>query len=947
VISPKLVEVGRHKDIELITLAEVISVSGTPGHFQAHVRQYPRYVDVEKCIACGVCAEKCPKKVPNAYEGGLIQRRAAYLKYAQAVPLKYAIDADQCIYLTKGKCKACEKFCPTGAIDLKDHEKELHLDIGAVVLATGVQPYDPGRHDTFGYGRYPNVVTSLEFERILSASGPFGGHLVRPSDKEPPQKIAWLQCVGSRDEHPGAHGYCSAVCCTYAVKEAILAKEHTKGKADTAVFYIDIRTHGKDFERYYNRAREELGVRFVKAKITNIRHDEETGGSRIHYLSEDGESVSEGFDIVVLSIGLEASDEGIKLAERLQVNLDSNRFAETPGFQPVNTSRPGIFVCGAFQSPKDIPSSVIESSAAAGAAGALLSDSRFSRIKSEVRPPETDVRGEPPRIGVFVCRCGTNIAGVVDVPGVVGFAAGLPGVVHAEENVFSCSQDSLEKMTKMIQKERLNRVIVAACTPRTHEPIFQQTLIQSGINKYLFEMVNIRNQCSWVHKSDPEKATLKAKDLVRMAVAKARILTPLPEPRLDIDPRALVIGGGIAGMTAAKMLSENGCTVYLIEKEAALGGNARRLFDSWKGENIREYLNERIDSVVSDPRISVYLNAGIDSVEGFVGNFKTTVSVNGSKERLEHGVTIIAAGASEYKPEEFLYGEDERVVTALELQERFLGRDPALGRIDTAVFIQCVGSRIPERPYCSKVCCTRSIRNALALKSLRPDMRIFVLYRDMRSYGLREELYRKARSEGIVFIPYDDGRGLSVERNGGAIEVTFTDRVLKRGMELHPDLLVLATAVVSNPQNRLAQLYKVQQNSDGFFIEAHVKLRPVDCASDGVFICGLAHSPKPIDEAVVEAQAAATRAGAVLFEKTRTVSGTVSYVDAAKCSGCGTCVSLCAFNAPRINEKTGKAEIEATLCKGCGLCTASCRSGAAQQKGFETEQIMEMIACAV
>lgn len=942
-ISPKLVEVGRHSNIAILTLSEVTTVSGEAGNFHVHITRHPRYVDMEKCIACGKCAEKCPKKIVNTYDGGLAHRKAAYLKYAQAVPLKYVIDPEHCIYLTRGKCRACEKVCPTGAIVFDESEKEITLDVGAIVLALGAETYDPGTHDTFGYGKYANVVTSLEFERILSASGPYGGHLLRPSDQETPGKIAWLQCIGSRDEHIGAKGYCSAVCCTYAVKEAILSKEHTKDRVDTAIFYIDIRTHGKDFERYYNRAKDALGVRFIKSKVTCLTHIKETDMQRIRYVDEAGRRVEEDFDMVVLSVGLGAARQGCDTANRLGVDLDHYRFVASSTFHPVETSRPGIFVCGTFGSPNDIPSSVIESSAAAGAAGGLLAARKWTLTKTVTRPVETDIRGEPIRVGVFVCRCGTNIASVVNVPLVVEMARGLPGVVHAEEGMFACSQDSLEKMARVIRDKRLNRVVVAACTPRTHEPLFQQTLINSGINKYLFDMANIRNQCSWVHKEDLKAATEKAKSLVRMAVAKTRMMHPLEEPTLEVDQQAMVIGGGVAGMTAARSLSDQGFLVFLVEKAAMLGGNARRLFETWRGENIPAYLAKLVDAVDSDTRISVFLNAQIEAVEGFIGNFKTTFSMGGKKETLAHGVTVIACGASELLPEGYHYGKDSRVMTALELQERIIDNDPFLAQRNTAVFVQCVGSRIPQRPYCSKVCCTRSVNSALRLKSIRPEMDVFILYRDMRTYGLREDLYRRARSAGIMFIRYDIDGDLIVEGDGEDLQVTFTDCVLRRKMEIRPDLLVLASAIVTETDHPLARFFKVQQNVDGFFTEAHVKLRPVDFATDGVFVCGLAHSPKPIGETIVQAQAAATRAAAVLSGKTRTVSGMVSMVAPNMCSRCGICVSVCPFGAPRFNEKTEKAEIEPTLCKGCGLCASSCRSGAIQQKGFENEQIMSMI----
>ena len=927
-----------------MTLSEVTGISGEEGDFEVNVTQHPRYVDTDKCIACGLCAEKCPKKVDNEYDAGLAKRKAAYVKYDQAVPLKYAIDPEQCIYLTKGKCRACEKFCPTGAINLEDQKKETTLKVGAVILSQGGETFDPGVHDIYKYKKYPNIVTSLEFERILSASGPYGGHMVKPSDgKTEPEKIAWLQCIGSRDEHLGARGYCSSVCCTYAVKEAMLAKEHCKNGLDTAIFFIDIRTTGKDFERYYNRAKDEQGVRFIKSKVTNILPVDDGGRHLILYVDDSGRRMEEEFDMVVLSVGLGVTEEGVQLAKRLGIALNPYNYASTGSFRPVESSVPGIYVCGAFQAPKDIPTSVIDSSAAAGIAGGRLREVRWNLTKKKQTPDETDVRGEPIKIGVFVCCCGTNIAGIVDVPAAVEYARKLPGVVYAEQNMFSCSQDSQEKIARTIKEQELNRVVVAACTPKTHEPLFQETLTNAGINKYLFEMANIRNQCSWVHRDDHEPATEKAKDLIRMSVSKVALLEPLTEPILEVDQTALVIGGGVAGMTAAKTLADQGYRTLLIDRAESLGGHARFIHETWRGEDVQEYLSALIEEVGSHKDIEIFLNSRITQVDGFVGNFTTTIEQDGETRELTHGVTIIASGASELKPEGYLYGEDQRVITALELQRRFIENDSSLKEINSAVFIQCAGSRIPERPYCSKICCTASLKSALQLKELNPRMNVFILYRDMRPYGLREDLYREARSRGIAFIRYNFDRGMEVSNKQEALEVAFTDFVLRRRMNIRPDLLVLAAAVVPEKDNPLAKLFKVPQNEDGFFLEAHVKLRPVDFATDGVFLCGLAHSPKPLDESISQAQAAAARAVTLLSAKTISVTGTVASVNPALCSSCGICVSVCPFSAPRFDDKTGRAEIEPTLCKGCGLCVASCRSGALYLKGFETSQIISMI----
>jgi heterodisulfide reductase subunit A len=897
---------------------------------------------MEKCIACGACAEKCPRKVANAYDAGLNQRKAIYVQYPQAVPLKYCIDPSQCIYLIRGKCRGCEKFCPTNAINFEDREKNITLNVGAVILACGSGAFNPAVHDTFGYSKSANIVTSLEFERMLSASGPYGGHMVRPSDKSEPEKIAWLQCVGSRDTHIGANGYCSSVCCTYAVKEAILAKEHSKNGLDAAIFYIDIRTFGKDFERYYNKAEREMGVRFIKSRIAQVEPMGENGRHLIRYVDGAGKSTAEDFDIVVLSVGLGVNDQAIALAEKLNIALNHYHFAKTDSFDPVRSSRPGIYVCGAFQGPKDIPTSVIDASAAAGEVGSRLYDARWTLTRTKEVPAQIDVKGEPPRIGVFVCCCGTNIAGFVDVPAVVAFAKTLPNVAYAAQNLFSCSQDTQGQISQIIKEQRLNRIVVSACTPKTHEPLFQETLANGGLNKYLFEMANIRNQCSWVHKNDRKQATEKAKDLVRMAVAKVALYEPLEEPKMKINQEALVIGGGVAGLTAARTLARQGYRTHLVEKEAELGGQARHINETWQGEPVGPFLQDLIANVRSDENIKIYLNASVENVDGFVGNFKTSIRNGGEPTVLEHGVTLLACGAAEFKPDDFSYGRDPRVLTGLELKHK-LKEDPTFDACTTAVFVQCVGSRIAERPWCSKVCCTQSIKGALDLKSINPAMNIFVLYRDIRSYGLREDLYRTARDRGIKFIRYNNDNGIDVKADENGLTINFTDRVLRRAMAIQTDLLVLASAIVPEQTNPLAQLYKVPQNPDGFFVEAHVKLRPNDFATDGVFVCGLAHAPKPIDESIAQAQAAAARAVTVLSALEISVSGTVALVAPNFCSQCGVCVAVCPFSAPKFNEKSGKAEIQATLCKGCGLCVASCRSGAIHLKGFDTSQIMAQI----
>ena len=901
---------------------------------------------MDRCIACGTCAEKCPRKVDDPFNENLIKRKAVYVEYAQAVPLKYAIDRDNCIYFQKGKCRACEKFCPSDAINFEEKEEKLTIHAGAIVLAPGFTPFDPGKYLTYNYAKHPDVVTSMEFERILSATGPYQGHLQRPSDLKEPRKIAWLQCVGSRDVHQCDHGYCSSVCCMYAIKEAIVAKEHAGSDLDCAVFFMDMRTHGKDFERYYDDARNKHGIRFIRSRVPTIDTVEGRDGLVIPYVNEKEENVEESFDMVVLSVGMETSPEVVELAERLNIDLTEGKFCETGSFHPVTTSKEGIYVCGAFQGPKDIPQSVIEASGAAAEAGALLSEARNTLTKEKEIPKETNITGERPRIGVFVCHCGINIGGVVDVPAVRDYAASLPYVEYVTDNLFTCSQDTQETISQVIRENNLNRIVVAACTPKTHEPLFQETLVAAGLNKYLFEMTNIRNQDSWVHKDNPELATEKARDLVRMAVAKVALTESLEESRLEVNQKALVIGGGISGMTSAKTLADQGYKVYLVERSASLGGNALNLFRTWKGEDIQEDLADLIRSVKEHGNIELYLDTELGKVEGFVGNFKTTLNSNGEEKVIEHGVTVIATGAIESKPHEYLYGEDPRVVTHLDLDQRFIENDPSLKDLKTAVFIQCVGSREPERPYCSRVCCSHSIESALHLKELNPDMNVYILYRDIRTYGEREYLYRKARLAGILFVPFTVDQKPEVSSGKDGLKIKIMDHILNENIIIRTDILSLATGIVPYKDETLAQFFKVPMNEDGFFVEAHAKLAPSEFATDGVFLCGMAHYPKPIDESVAQALAASSRAVTLLARKSINMSGTIAHVNPMVCSSCGVCLEICPYSAPSFIEKgpfAGKAEVNPVLCKGCGLCVASCRSGALNLKGFGEDQIMAMI----
>ena len=879
---------------------------------------------------------------------GLVKRKAAYVEYAQAVPLKYAIDPQSCIWLQKGRCGVCKKFCPTGAVDFDQQPITETLSVGSVILAPGFTPFDPRPFDNYQYAALPNVVTSMEFERILSASGPTYGHITRLSkDKQEPKKIAWFQCVGSRELNKCDNAYCSSVCCMYAIREAVIAKEHLGDDLDCAIFFMDMRTHGKDFEHYYNNAMDK-GVRFVRSRVHTIIPTAQDD-LEVRYVNESGTTVDEKFDMVVLSVGMQTSPQVVELARKLDIELGPGRFCATDSFAPVATSRAGIYACGAFQGPRDIPQAVVDASAAAAAAGELLTPARGTLITAQEVVAETDVVGQRPRIGVFVCRCGTNIAAVVDVPAVAEFAAGLPYVEFTADNLYSCSQDNQEVMTRIIREQNLNRVVVAACTPKTHEPLFQETLINAGLNKYLFEMANIRNHNSWVHKHNPDQATEKAKDLVRSAVSKVALAAPLPEAELQVNQAALVVGGGIAGMSAALSLARQGYATHIVERDTRLGGQAHNILRSADGAIVAQKLAAMVEEIDQHANIGVHLNTVLDSVEGFVGNFTSTLASDMGSRQIEHGVTIIATGAQPSKPTEYCYGRDPRVMTSLELDRKIMDHDPAVDEAAAAVFIQCVGSREPHRPYCSRICCTHAVDTALLLKERKPEMDVFILYRDIRTYGERERLYTQAREAGVIFIRYALENKPQVSVENGKVSVEVIDHVLGVPVCIETDLLTLASAVEANKDAGLANFFKVPVNRDGFYVERHAKLGPTEFATDGVFLCGLAHYPKPIDESIAQGKAAASRAVTLLARETIHTSGNVAHVTPAVCSGCGVCLSICPYSAPSFiaaEERMfpGKAQINPVLCKGCGLCVASCRSGAIHLKGFDNDQIFAQIS---
>jgi heterodisulfide reductase subunit A len=940
ILSPKLVATGRHPNISILTNAEITGLNGEVGNFEVKVRKRSRYIIEDKCNGCGLCAQKCPIEAVDIYNEGLSRRSAIYVDYPQAVPLEYKIDREKCI-----GCGTCFEICKAKAIEYDQQDSEATLNVGSIILAPGFEVFDAKLKSEYGYGRYLNVVTSIEFERILSTSGPYGGLALRPSDGEIPRKIAFIQCVGSRDAQLG-NNYCSAACCMYGIKEAVIAKEHTPTKLEPTIFYMDLRAYGKEFDAYYKRAKDEWGIRFVRSRAAGVTEDPLTDNLFVHYVKNETPKTEE-FDMVVLSIGMQPPKNVEKLAELFGIELNKYKFCETKYFSPLETSKPGIFVCGAFSAPKDIPESVAQASGAAAKAMSIIATERGKLVTVKEYPPERDVSQEEPRIGVFVCHCGINIGGIVNVPEVVEYAKTLPNVAYAEANLYTCSQDTQKLIKEKIQENNLNRVVVASCTPRTHEPLFRETVQEAGLNPYLFEMANIRDQCSWVHMHEPKKATEKTKDLIRSVVAKAKLLKPLKKPVINVTPVGLIIGGGVSGMTAALELANQGFEVHLVEKEKELGGHLRTIHYLLENEDPKQKLNALIKAVMENDKIHVYLEAEVVDVTGFVGNFKSKIKQQDDEKDIEHGIVIVATGAVEYKPTEYLYGKDSRVMTQHELEEKIADEK---FNAKNVVMIQCVGARNEERPNCARICCGQAIKNALKIKETSPETEVYVLYKDLRAYGFKEDYYREAATKGVLFINYEDERKLQVVNEDGKLEVTFWEPVINEEVEIEPDLVVLSAATIPNPDNKhVAELLKVPLTRDGFFLEAHMKLRPVDFATEGIFLCGMAHSPKYIDESIAQACAAASRATTILSKLTLEMEGIVANVNEDLCSGCRICEYLCPYSAIEMKEKDGKpiAHVIEALCKGCGVCGAACPTKAITLGHFTTEEIMAQVKAAL
>ncbi len=944
ILSPRMLTISRHPLITIATSTRVFEVRGEAGDFQVLLSRSPRYVEVSACSGCGDCTRVCPVKMPDPYNLGLSETKAIHVPFPQAVPQAAYINPEACRVFRGKKCSACVKVCQAKAINLKDTAMVRPESFGAIILALGAQAAGAGAFP--GYG-HPDVVTGPEFERLLSATGPQGGRLVRPSDHTAPSRLAFIQCVGSRDPKSGA-AYCSALCCMASLKEALVAREISSGGLESTVFYMDLRAQGKGYEAYLDQARAQ-GVSLVRSRVTGVSPQRE-GGVRVRFTDAQGRPQEQPFDMAVLSVGLRAGSEMTGLARRLGVELNEHGFLKTPALVPVTTTRPGVLVCGTAAEPKDISESVTTASAAAAVVSRLLTTARRTWV-AKVKPALSPVADFPPRIGVFLCHCGTNIAKSIDLARLAAAAAELPGVVHVEANLFSCAVEATGRMKQTIRSLGLNRVVVAACSPRTHEEVFREVAAGAGLNPGYFSMANIREQCAWVHQTEPEAALAKALDLVAMAVGRAAALLPIRTESFPVIPRALVLGGGAAGMSAALALADQGFHTYVVERENALGGLARKLYFTLEGPDPQEFLHELLAAVYQHPNIEVLLQTEVAQVTGHVGQFKTTVrrrTLKVKERELTHGVILVATGGREFQPlGRHLYGEDPRVLTQRELEARINFSDLELAKVRRLVMIQCVGSREPDHPYCSRVCCSEALKNALLLKERYPLMEITVLYRDIRAYGFKESHYVKAKEKGVTFIPFDPARPphLSAAKRR-PLTVWVADELLGQEVGLSADLVVLSAGMEpAIGSGQLARRLRVSQTLDGWFQEAHQKLKPVDSPSEGIFLCGAAHYPKSLGEAVAQAQAAASRASGILFQTELVAGECVALITPEKCRRCLTCVGVCPFGAVALAEV--RPEVRPEVCRGCGVCAAECPAGAIHMSRVTDAELESQIEAAL
>jgi heterodisulfide reductase subunit A len=951
-ISPAYVTHNQHPNIEVMTNAHVVDIEGQAGDFTVSVRQEPRYVNPQLCINCDYCAQVCPVELPDTYQRGLTKRKAAYKVASRAAPDAYVIDRGPYC----DDCGKCVEVCPTKAINLDEQPRLLGLQVGAIILALGFKTYDPSPMEELGYSRFANVIDAMQYERIASRSGPTEGIVVRPSDAAQPRSIAWLQCIGSRDQQ---NSYCSSICCMYATKEAMLAKQRLGDDIDCAVFIMDERAFNKEYNTYFTRARESHGIRYVRSRISAIQEDPASGDLILQYAEPNGKQHKEQFEMVVLATGLQPPDSARHFSDLLDLNLNEYGFCETDKFSPLQTTHSGVFVCGAFSSPKEISETILDASGAAAEVMRLLNPhlntypftSEHPFLSENDLPPERDVSDEKPQIGVFVCSCGDTISEVLDLPELVDEASNWPNVGYAELIDVACLPDRIAHIQNCIYSEGLNRIVVAGCSNRTHESLFQRAVRQTGLNPYLVELVNLRDQCSKVHARQPILANRKANELVRLATGRVSAAKSVHKLAFTSSGTALIIGGGLSGMTAGLAIADSGYDVHLVERTDFLGGHLQELYYVAEGENPRRLGRDLINRVRAHQRIEVHTNSEVVAHGGHVGRFWADLQTkfgDGTTEtrRIQNGVTIIATGGKEAREHPWLALPG--VITMEDLEETVVHRPEEIAALKDVIMIQCVQpDGMPE--YCSRVCCTNTMKNAIRLKLFNPNCNVTVLYKNIVTYGFREKYYTEARSLGVNFTRYTDEQPPEINYVDGRLQVRMLDLSLNRWLTLEADVVPLSMPIApAEGTNTLAKLLRLPLSTEGFFAEAQIKLRPMDFMREGIFLAGMAHYPKFIEESISHALAAAARALTLLSQGTMHFGGIVAEVDPEKCVGCLTCTRVCPFGIPQVLEQQdrhgvgnlgGAAFIDPVQCQGCGTCTGDCPANAIQLVNYTDEQM--------
>lgn len=961
-ITPALLDQNCHPNITVLTSTELIDCTGQAGDFRIQLQQKPQYVDPQRCINCGRCAEVCPEDRPSGFQLGLTSRKVIDKSAPRSIPDTYYLleKTERC-----DTCHKCVEACPTQAINLDAQPKDLSIHAGAIILAMGFQPFDPKEMPELGYGRIQNVITSMQYERLASRSGPTEGIVQRISDGKIPKRIAWLQCIGSRDQK---YSYCSSICCMYATKEAMLAKQRIPD-VECRIFTMDERAFNKEYNQYYLQARDTFNIRYTRCRISSLEEDPLTGDVILRYPTgrehEDatpsqGAIREERFDLVVLAVGIRPPAKAVQIAHKLGIDLNIYGFCETDKFSPLSTSRPGVFVCGAFASPKEIAETILDASGAAAEAMRIMQDHLGQRLFSRAQPfihekglpPMSDQQIETPSIGVVLCGCAGQISDVINLEAVGSFAASLPGVKRVETLPLACFDDGKEQIRDLLkQGSAINRFVIGACSHRTHEPLFQRLAAEAGINPYLTEMVNLREHCAWVHQNDPSGATRTACELIRIAVERVNLAEPIYKEERQPIRSALIIGGGVSGMTAALAIAETGFQVHLVEKTEGLGGNLHRIYSVIEGDNPQRLLRDLINRVIAHDRIEVYLNSQVVKHTGSVGDFRSVIRGLDEDHEIRHGVVILATGGVEGTTKQYLLGKDPRVIRQSKLEEMIIHQPERASRLRSVVMIQCVQPE-DSAEYCSRICCTNTLKNALYLKLLNPNCQVVILYKNIITYGFREKYYLEVRRRGVLFVRYTDANPpqANLELDGDKVRyhLTVNEHVFGKDLTFEPDLVVLSTAVrPSEGTKELAEMLGLPLSLEGFYREAHLKMRPMEFADDGIFLAGMAHYPKFIEESITHALACAGRALTILSRPSIQLGGVVAKVDPAKCTACLTCVRACPFSIPEIRPDLsgvgnliGAAWIDPARCQGCGTCTAECPARAIQLQHYRDDQIL-------